>query len=82
MNVIRTRLHVAPDGTVSGHVPVTVPPGEHDAEILLRPTSGTADQAAMRALIRSLQDELARLPALDTRSPDEILGYDETGLFR
>jgi antitoxin VapB len=30
--------------------------------------------------IRRIQEEVARLPVLDDRSPDEILGYDENGL--
>jgi antitoxin VapB len=30
--------------------------------------------------IRRIQERLARLPVLDPRSPDEILGYDEHGL--
>jgi antitoxin VapB len=35
-----------------------------------------ADQLAV------LGDECAALPDLDTRSPDEIVGYDETGMWR
>jgi antitoxin VapB len=30
--------------------------------------------------IRRLQDEIAALPIVDSRSPDEIIGYDEHGL--
>jgi len=30
--------------------------------------------------IRRIQERLARLPVLDPRSPDEILGYDDHGL--
>lgn len=30
--------------------------------------------------IRRIQERVARLPVLDPRSPDEILGYDEHGL--
>lgn len=33
MNVIRTRVHVAEDGTITGRAPSDLPPGEHDAEI-------------------------------------------------
>jgi hypothetical protein len=82
VNVIRTRLHVAPDGTVTGHVPETVPPGDHDADIVLHPMAGAVDGAQVRVTIRALQEELARLPVVDARPADEILGYDETGLFR
>jgi hypothetical protein len=31
-------------------------------------------------VIKEIQDEVAKLPVLDDRSPDEILGYDEWGL--
>jgi antitoxin VapB len=30
--------------------------------------------------IRRIQEEVARLPVLDHRRPDELLGYDENGL--
>jgi len=30
--------------------------------------------------IRRIQERLGRLPVLDPRSPDEILGYDDHGL--
>lgn len=30
--------------------------------------------------IREVQREVARLPVLDDRTPDEIVGYDERGL--
>ncbi len=33
-----------------------------------------------RALVKEIQDEVAKMPILDDRSPDEILGYDENGL--
>lgn len=31
---------------------------------------------------RELQEEVRRLPILDPRTPDEIIGYDEHGLPR
>ena len=34
------------------------------------------------AEVRRIQERLARLPVLDPRSPDELLGYDEHGLPR
>lgn len=37
------------------------------------------DGQRLRRLMR-LADEMARLPTLDTRSADEIIGYDEHGL--
>ena len=32
--------------------------------------------------IRRIQERLARVPVLDARSPEEIVGYDEHGLPR
>lgn len=35
---------------------------------------------AVRARIRAIQDRVAALPDLDTRSADEIIGYNEHGV--
>jgi antitoxin VapB len=35
----------------------------------------------LRAKLRRIADEAARLPVLDDRSPDELLGYNEWGTF-
>jgi antitoxin VapB len=35
---------------------------------------------ALRVRVIRLADELAELPTLDTRSADDIVGYDEHGL--
>ncbi|MGH7121641.1 MAG: hypothetical protein ACREFP_22075 [Acetobacteraceae bacterium] len=84
MNVIRTRLHVAEDGTITGQAPPGLPPSEHEAEIAVCPAAATpfvSAEADLRARIGALQDELACLPMLDLRAPDEILGYTAVGLF-
>ncbi len=39
-----------------------------------------AELEARRRTIVELIEEIAKLPILDDRSPDEILGYDENGL--
>ena len=82
MHEIRTRIHIAADGTVTGRAPRGVPPGEHDANIVVRsnysPRPIWPDAAAK---IAALQRDVARFPVLDPRSPDIILGYDENGLF-
>jgi antitoxin VapB len=39
-----------------------------------------AEVARKIALTRRLQAEIAAMPVLDPRSPDELLGYDENGL--
>jgi len=36
----------------------------------------------LRDEIRAIRERCAKLPILDTRSPEEILGYDETGTPR
>ena len=38
------------------------------------------DSNANRQEVAQLLDELASMPVLDKRTPDEILGYDENGL--
>lgn len=81
MHQVRVRLHVAPDGTITGQAPATLPAGEHEAEVLAAPKRAV-DAVAAREAVRRLQEELSRLPVLDARSPDEIIGYDEHGLFR
>ena len=82
MNEIRTRIHIAADGTITGRAPHGVPPGEHEANIVLHPPyppRPVPPDAA--AEIIALQQKVTKLPVLDPRSPDEILGYDENGLF-
>lgn len=82
MTLIRARIHVAEDGTISGTAP-GAEPGEHEAAIILSPAvRSAAEQAEAIAAIRAIQEAVAQLPVLDARSPDEIIGYDETGSFR
>ena len=38
------------------------------------------DPEKVKAAIRRIQAEVARLPIIDHLTPDEILGYDENGL--
>jgi antitoxin VapB len=38
------------------------------------------DKTALLAEIRAIADHCASLPILDTRTEDEILGYDENGI--
>jgi antitoxin VapB len=38
------------------------------------------DPQRVSVAIREIQESLAKLPVLDPRTPDEILGYDESGL--
>jgi hypothetical protein len=81
MAPIKTRIRVSPDGTLSGRA-AGLPPGEHDAEIVLLPaatTSGLGELQDLLARVRAIQAEVARLPIRDRRRPDEIIGYNEYG---
>jgi antitoxin VapB len=46
---------------------------------LVRETGRKYD-ATLHEDIRKIQEEVARLPVLDDRAPDELIGYDEQGL--
>ncbi len=61
-----------PDGTVRD------PMVEAIRERLLR--EPRPDPASARAAVREIQERLAKLPVLDDRTLEEILGYDEFGL--
>jgi antitoxin VapB len=61
-----------PDGTVLD------PIVEEIRERMLR--RPLPDPQKVHAAIREIQERIAKLPVLDSRTPDEILGYDEFGL--
>ena len=46
----------------------------------LRRVRGRDRSALLREEIRAIRERCAELPVLDSRSPDEILGYDGRGL--
>jgi antitoxin VapB len=48
----------------------------------LRRVEGRTAAPRLRDELRAIRKRCARLPVLDPRSPDEILGYDEHGLPR
>ena len=61
--------------------------GESKTEAVTRALRDRLDRVRRERSRRSLADELqaiaehfSRFPVLDTRAPDEILGYDDTGL--
>ncbi len=43
-------------------------------------TAQSAERRAMVEDVQALAAEFRRLPVVDPRTPDEILGYDEIGL--
>jgi antitoxin VapB len=49
-------------------------------EAVDRQAEWEAEVARKKALLRRTQEEIAALPVLDPRTPDELLGYDENGL--
>ncbi|MGH7572747.1 MAG: type II toxin-antitoxin system VapB family antitoxin [Gemmatimonadota bacterium] len=46
----------------------------------LRRVTGSRRSVGLREEIARMQERVARLPVLDGRSDDEILGYDEHGI--
>ena len=81
--MIKTRIRVEPDGTIIGRVS-GLPPGEHEAEIVLVDTGKSLDSPDVHTLlarVHAIQREIAQLPVLDRRSSDEIIGYNERGHF-
>ena len=84
MKKIRTRIHVAADANLTGRAS-EFPAGEHEAEIKFLDRceiSRPKDAATLLARVRAIQAKVARLPVLDARTPEEIIGYDERGLPR
>ena len=81
MTKVTTRIHIAADGALTGCAP-GLPVGEHEAEIMLldspKPVVGL-QMAGLLGRVRAIQEEVARLPVLDSRHPDEILGYNDRG---
>jgi hypothetical protein len=81
MTMIKTRIHVGPDGTRSGRAH-GIPAGEHEAEITLLNTGAAPARPNAKELlarVRAIQAEVAQLPVLDSRSAEEILGYNARG---
>jgi len=58
----------AANNSLSGRLPDLTPQEEQD-------------KAERIAAIEAIVADLAKLPVLDNRSPDEIIGYNEYGLF-
>ena len=83
MTTVKTRICVAPDGTLTGRA-TGLPPGEHEGEIALVDTGKSVDSPDVHALlarVHAIQQEIAQLPLLDKGSPDEISGYNACGKF-
>ena len=79
MTIVKARIHVAPDGTLTGRA-AGIPAGDHEAEIVLvdqRAAEHDPDQLAAR--VHAIQAEIARLPVLDARTLEGIIGYNTRG---
>lgn len=46
------------------------------------PQRGSSSSSRIAGELRAARKRLARYPVIDGRTPDEILGYDESGLPR
>ena len=57
-----------------------VSPDEAVRQAVESATEREAEVARRLAAIREVRAQVAALPVLDPRSPDEIIGYDESGL--
>ena len=83
MHTPRTKIRVGEDGTIVAHAGGALPPGEHEGTVTVadRPSRRRgAPNPRLVARMRALAADLARVPDLDSRPADEILGYDEHGL--
>ncbi len=45
-----------------------------------RASQAAESQEKLLRVVSEIQERIAKLPVLDDRSPDELLGYDESGL--
>ena len=83
MTIVKTHIHVGPDDALNGRA-YGLPAGEHEAEITLLDTAAprvrpSAEELLVR--VRAIRAEVVQLPLFDSRSPEEILGYNERGHF-
>ena len=84
MTLVKARISVAADGSLTGRA-LGLPPGEHDANITITEDAASTthrDPEDLFARVRAIQAEIAKLPVLDQRTPDAIIGYDERGQLR
>ena len=83
MTLIKTRIRVDTDGTLSGRADGH-PAGEYDAEIMVLDSAsmnGDVDVEDLLTRVHAIQAEVGRLPVLDRRTPEEIIGYNKQGHF-
>jgi hypothetical protein len=83
MTTVKTRIRVAPDGTLTGRAS-GLPPGEHEAEIALVDTGKRLDPPDLHTLlarVHAIQQEIAQLPVLDSLMADEIICCNVCGNF-
>ena len=76
---IRERLERSAGCSIAGTGETIRDPMVEDIVERMRREPGP-DPESTRTAIREIQEGLAKLPVLDSRTPDEILGYDEFGL--
>jgi antitoxin VapB len=86
MRAIKLYSRVAKDHTLSLRLPEDVAEGPAEVIVLIpEDRERPSEPLVQRRLVDELDEialHCARLPVLDPRTPDEILGYDEHGLPR
>ena len=86
MRAIKLYSRVAKDHTLSLRLPEDVAEGPAEVIVLVPEDRERPSETPTRRRLVDELDEIAlhcaRLPVLDPRTPDEILGYDEHGLPR
>lgn len=80
MPSVKARICIAENGSISGHTLGHVTAGEYETVIPLPSFSGRPSRDVRLARMLAIADHCAALPVLDSRSPEEILGYDDNGL--
>lgn len=79
---IKNRATVALADELARRQGITKTAAIHQAlsERLLRMGHGNIPQERLLGELREISERIARLPVLDTRSEEDIIGYDEFGI--
>ena len=81
MRAIKLHGRVEKDHTLSIRLPEDITEGPAEV-IVLVPEGRNRSGSPLAAELDKIALHCSRLPARDSRTPDEILGYDEHGLPR
>ena len=81
MRAIKLYSRIEDDHTLSVRLPEDVEAGPAEVIVLVSESRERSGRSLVEELDR-IAMHCARLPVQDSRTPDEILGYDEHGLPR